>query len=294
MLCKWLRFIGLATFIGVCSFLPKGYAEEAAAPTGLSEQTLSRFARLKQLKEQNPEEFQRIVQERKSQIKSRFDEYRQASPEQFENLKGRVVEKRRHRLERMKNENPEKFRQVMGERREKFEKMRAENPERAKRFMEKHPRFEERMNRMQEFRSGERRGASQNAGLQNPRVRELKNRGPQNSGGLQQAGRQGGPQPQQFRQQGAVQGAGAQGLSPRPGAQGMRGKGPAENSQGFQRGPVQNAGPQPFGKPGVNRGAPQVNRQGPGSSNQQFRPQQGSFQGRQAGRGNGSPRRDRR
>lgn len=132
----------------------------AAAPAVRGEMApaaASTYERLRQLKETDPAAFERLVNERKQQIKAKFSQVRQADPARFENLKEKIEQRRIERLQRMRNENPGRFRQVMGERMQKMEQWKQSNPERYQQFIQNHPRFETRMQRLR----GEAEGAGQ-------------------------------------------------------------------------------------------------------------------------------------
>ncbi len=132
----------------------------APAPAARAEESLpssrdfspSNVARLRELKEKDPQAFEAFVSERKQQVKSRFREIRKNDPQKYQDLKQGVVENRMRRLRGMRRDNPEKFRQVMGERVQKFEKVKRENPERYRNFIGNHPRFEDRMQKIQPFK----------------------------------------------------------------------------------------------------------------------------------------------
>ena len=99
-----------------------------------------RVARWKELKEKNPEEFERRVQERKQQIRERVQKMKQNDPQKFEDFKEKFSERRREKAENLKRENPEQFKQEMRQRMQKL--------------MQNHPQMAERMQQRQRERSG--------------------------------------------------------------------------------------------------------------------------------------------
>lgn len=129
------------------------FAEDAApapAPAGSStDQTAhpnrQKVEALKRLKEENPEEFQRVVKARKAAIKQKLKELKEKDPQKFQEVKQRVIRQRRERLERLRKENPEKFRQIMQKKRQRFEQMKQTNPEQYERYMQKHPKLAARL-----------------------------------------------------------------------------------------------------------------------------------------------------
>lgn len=143
MLFKKYIFLLSTIAIAFASAMPLS-AEETSAPMPQApvSETLQRLQRLKQ---ENPVEFQRLIEERKNQIKFKVQEFRQRSPDKFNDFKKQISEKRMNRLRRMKQENPQAFQRDMQGRAERFGRMRQENPERFKKFMDNHPRLRERM-----------------------------------------------------------------------------------------------------------------------------------------------------
>ncbi len=139
------KYLLLISFL-ICAGALSARAEDpsAGAVQPVSSET---FSRLSRLKEENPEEFQRLIQERKAQIKSKVQEFRQKNPEKFEGFRKQMSEKRISRLKKMKQENPENFQRDMQGRAERFQRMKQENPQGFQKFMDNHPKFNARMNR---------------------------------------------------------------------------------------------------------------------------------------------------
>ena len=135
----------------------RGWAEDAAKvpakPAVPPQNVQDRIAKWKQLKEQNPEEFKRLIQERKEHLKSRLRELKEKDPKKYEEVKKRMYEHRVQYLRRLRQENPEKYREIVQRRWQKLEELKTKNPERFKEFMDKHPRigqrWEERQHRIE-------------------------------------------------------------------------------------------------------------------------------------------------
>lgn len=153
---KWI-FLGAAA--AIAGAMPLYAAEDAAS--GLQPPASETLSRLQRLKQENPQEFQRLVQERKNQIKSKAQEFRQKNPEKFESFRKQVSENRIQRLRKMKRENPEGFQRDMQGRAQRFEKMKQENPERFQKFIEKHPRFNERLSKTPFHRGAQQSGSGE-------------------------------------------------------------------------------------------------------------------------------------
>lgn len=153
---RFKKRILLWVLAGIAGAMPLYAAEDtASAAKPPASETLERLRRLKQ---ENPQEFQRLIQERKTQIKSKVQEFQQKNPEKFEGFRKQVSENRMHRLRKMKQENPESFHRDMQGRAQRFEKLKQENPERVQKFMEKHPRFNERVNKAAFHRGAQQSG----------------------------------------------------------------------------------------------------------------------------------------
>lgn len=188
----------LAGFAGT---LPVYAAENGASQPSASE-TLER---LRRLKEENPQEFHRLVKERKAQIKSKVREFKQNNPEKFEGFRKQVSENRVQRLRKMKRENPEGFHRDMQGRAQRFEKMKRENPERFQKFIEKHPRFNEHMNKSSFTRGGGQPGSGQFRGRSNQLGQPGQSSQPGNFEGRKENLRQEGPRGGEFKNPGAGQ-----------------------------------------------------------------------------------------
>lgn len=114
-----------------------GWAEDASKAS-------ARIAKWKQLKQENPEEFRRLVQERKEHLKARLRELKEKDPQKYEEMRKRMYHHRVQYLRKLRKENPEKYQEIVERRWGKLEEMKTGDPERFKEFMEKHPRVAER------------------------------------------------------------------------------------------------------------------------------------------------------
>ena len=131
---------------------PSGWAEEnSAAPAKpvTPKNVQERIAKWKQLKEQNPEEFKRLIQERKEHLKARLKELKEKDPQKYEEVKKRMYEHRVQYLRKLRQENPEKYREIVQQRWQKLQELQTKDPERFKEFMQKHPRLAQRWDERQ-------------------------------------------------------------------------------------------------------------------------------------------------
>ena len=101
--------------------------------------------RLTYLKENNPEKFQALMKQRQANQKKKLKHLRRTDPEKFKE----VVEKRRdileNRLEKIKENNPEKFKEIVQKRKanqaKRLQHLKKADPQRYKEVLKKHPRL---------------------------------------------------------------------------------------------------------------------------------------------------------
>lgn len=104
-----------------------------------------KFEFWKKLKNEQPEEFRELVQARKREIKERMLEMKEDDPERFLQAKERMMYGRKQHLRRLRDENPAKFEQIMQKRAARFDAWQRQNPERATQFLDRHPRFKDKL-----------------------------------------------------------------------------------------------------------------------------------------------------
>ena len=108
--------LALLTVVGT----GKGWAEDASTPAPNSvprEKVQERIAKWKQLKAEHPEEFARLVQERKVHLKEGLAELKEKNPEKYQEIKERMRRHHRERLERLRLGYAHHHREEMRERR---------------------------------------------------------------------------------------------------------------------------------------------------------------------------------
>lgn len=153
-----ILFAGMVFFTG---FATRGvYAEEtASSPADPDTSVRERMGYWKKLKEENPEKFRELAQNRKKQIKERMKGLKESDPARYERIKEKHLSRRHERLKKLKEENPEKFHSYMQDRRKRLEKWKTENPERYENFLKDHPRVAQKIARREQAGgvSGERR-----------------------------------------------------------------------------------------------------------------------------------------
>ena len=100
---------------------------------------------LKKLKAENPEEFKRVVKERKEKLKAKLEELKAKDPEKYKEVTQRMRERRREHLEKLREENPEKFREIMQKKAERLKELKEKDPARYAEFMKNHPKVADRL-----------------------------------------------------------------------------------------------------------------------------------------------------
>ncbi len=127
---------------------PLARAEDAGAPS--SAQMEEKIAKWKKLKAENPEEFRRLIEERKQHLKEKLQELKEKDPQKFEEVKQRMFQQRAEHMRRLQKEDPQKYHEIVQQRWQKVEEFKTKNPERFKEFMDKHPRVAERWDKREQ------------------------------------------------------------------------------------------------------------------------------------------------
>lgn len=145
--------LSLGLLVFTCLLSLGTFQARAEDTDGLSdEQMQEKIAKWKKLKEENPEEFRRLIQARKQHLKQRLQELKEKDPQKFEQVRQKMFERRKERLRHLKREDPEKYRQVMQHRWQKLDEFKEKNPERFQQFMKKHPQVAERLEKREQRR----------------------------------------------------------------------------------------------------------------------------------------------
>lgn len=149
---------------------PRIFAEEAAPPAAsenLESRIQERVAYLKQLREQNPEAFQKFVQQRKADLKERVQHYQQQNPQGFESFKQNIAQQRRQEFQELKRNNPQEFQHRMEGRLNQMAQWKEKNPERFQQFLQTHPRMAKQIQQNPKFNRGPNLGNRHEEGRQN-------------------------------------------------------------------------------------------------------------------------------
>jgi hypothetical protein len=145
-----------------------------------------RKAELLKLKQENPEKFKEVIQEKRAAIKERLEHLKETDPERYQALMQKIKEKKLERLQKLRKENPKEFKRLVEARKEKFQdrlkvlkekdpkkyqkimalkqelpklkEMRKNNPEEFKAYLGKHPKLKERLDRRMYQGSSKERG----------------------------------------------------------------------------------------------------------------------------------------
>ena len=111
----------------------------ADAPPGLAKK--AELEKLKKLKEENPEKFKQVMQNRKDKLKKRLAYLKENNPEKFKALMKQRQVNQEKKLEYLRRTNPEEFKQVVENRKNvlenRLQKMKENNPEKFKEIVQK-------------------------------------------------------------------------------------------------------------------------------------------------------------
>ncbi len=97
------------------------------------------YLRLKQLRETNPQAYQREINAIKDRVRAGLAQAKSGGDESFQQFIKQRALQRRERLEQIRKENPEQFKEILERRKERIENFREHHPEDFKRFLENHP-----------------------------------------------------------------------------------------------------------------------------------------------------------
>ena len=143
--------VAVSLFVGAffaCLGSPALWAEDASRlPQGSKppQKVQEKMAKLKELKQNNPQEFERVVGERKAKIKEKLATLKEENPQKFQEVREHIRHRRREHLQNLKEKNPEKFEELMKKRSDKLQELKTRNPEHYQQFLETHPGLKENM-----------------------------------------------------------------------------------------------------------------------------------------------------
>lgn len=124
----------LGVLLGAAVFQSAGWAYDEEA-------VHQRVLELQRLKEENPQEFNRVVGERKARIKAYLRELKEKDPEKFEQMKSQFKHRRIERWKKLRQEDPEAFQRLMEKRHAQLLELRRTDPEKYEKIVRKHPRL---------------------------------------------------------------------------------------------------------------------------------------------------------
>ncbi|MBI3324917.1 MAG: hypothetical protein HYZ92_06515 [Candidatus Omnitrophica bacterium] len=114
----------------------RAHADGSDGPGWLTDEV----RRLKRLQREDPEEFRRVVQEKKAQLRRRIGQLQQTDPAAYEAVMARLRQRRARRLARLEAQDPDEFRQHLQRQRERMERrvgeLQQSDPERYARLLE--------------------------------------------------------------------------------------------------------------------------------------------------------------
>lgn len=123
------------------------YAQSAPAAT---DPIFERIEQLKRLKQEDPEAYQKIIQDKRSRLKQHLDQFeKEGQSERRQQWIRQDKKKKQERLRQLKEKDPEKFQEFVQNRFQQMEKTAERNPQRFQEFTRNRPKFKE---RFQKFR----------------------------------------------------------------------------------------------------------------------------------------------
>jgi hypothetical protein len=139
--------IVLAALILTAVAAGDGRAEESSAGNGAFQNPVfkERFAKLCKLREEDPAEFNRVINERKHEIRERLLELKEKDPAKFEEMKHRVVRHRAHHFKKLRKEDPERFYQTMFDKKRRLLELKKSDPEKYRQIVKNHPKLQDRL-----------------------------------------------------------------------------------------------------------------------------------------------------
>jgi len=152
--------------------------------------------KIKKLKEEDPERFQALMEQRRGEIRNRLSTLKEQDPERYDQLRSQIQQRRRMNMQKLKQEDPEKYQEMMGRRREnmqqrleqlkvedperyeqvnrgiqeikEFQSLRRENPEAAREYLSEHQGLRERLEKRGRGQGGDQGGPGRGRGPGGP------------------------------------------------------------------------------------------------------------------------------
>lgn len=190
----WMVLVGLMALpSAVRAHEKEGGAQD---PVGVVEETpagpkagpvVEKAHQLKELKEKNPEEFRRAMEEKKAKLRERLEYLKKSDPEGYRKAMGKLRERRQKRLEWLKQNRPEDYQKAMEERRERLQKrlgeLREKNPTKYEEILKRREAWRKENLGVRDHGQGEGRGGVGQGG---------EHRSPRSQGGIRGGGGRGG------------------------------------------------------------------------------------------------------
>lgn len=123
------------------------------------------YLRLKQLRETNPEVYQKEIQDLKARVRSGLQEVKSRGDDSYQQFIKERIRHRQERLNQIRKENPEQFQEIMDQRKNRMEVLREKNPEQFQRFLDKHPEAAKRLERWNKNKEDVQKSADSNPGI---------------------------------------------------------------------------------------------------------------------------------
>lgn len=140
----WAIGLWVGIFL-VAGPLAEGFAEQKNEWDVLKQPSPERIAYLKKLKQENPEEFQKVINERKKKIKEKMKELKEKDPQKYQEIMRNMQQRQNVELKRLRQENPEQFYKIMENKRQRLLELKKNDPKKFEELIKANPELKDRL-----------------------------------------------------------------------------------------------------------------------------------------------------
>ena len=130
----------------VCSFAA---AKSKNAPAASADEVRQKVVELKKLEKENPQEYKRIIEQRKEEMRQKLELLKQQDPAKYEEIRRRMVEAQKERLKSIRENDPDRFRQIVNDQLTKLKDLQARDPKRYAEVLKNNPSLARQLENMQ-------------------------------------------------------------------------------------------------------------------------------------------------
>ncbi len=125
--------------------LTEGFAKEKNDWDVLKKPSPERIAYLKKLKQENPDEFNKLMSERKKKIDEQMKELKKKDPQKYQEIMRNMQQRQNAELKRLRQENPEQFYKIMENKRQGLLELEKNDPKKFEELIKANPKLKERL-----------------------------------------------------------------------------------------------------------------------------------------------------